>query len=311
MAEPVISVCGLRKSYGAVEAVRGIDLTVERGEIFAFLGPNGAGKTTTVEILEGYRERNAGEVAVLGADPQQAGREWRARIGVVLQQCRMRPELTVRETLDLYAGYYPAPRPVGETIELVGLEGKADDRAGSLSGGQQRRLDVGLALIGDPELLFLDEPTTGFDPSARRQAWGVIDGLRRLGKTVLLTTHYMDEAQTLADRVGIIAGGEIVAEGAPGQLGAGAMSTEIRFRLPDGLGIDDVPLPNASAEAGDRMVVVRTAEPVRALHELTAWALATGADLPGLEVGSPSLEDVYLELTSEPTGPHSADAMDQ
>jgi len=298
VAEAVIRVRGLRRSYGDIDAVRGIDLTVERGEIFAFLGPNGAGKTTTVEILEGYRERDTGEVEVLGADPERAGRKWRARIGVVLQQCRMQPELTVRETLDLYAGYYPSPRPVAQTIELVGLQGKAEERAGRLSGGQQRRLDVGLALIGDPELLFLDEPTTGFDPSARRQAWDVIADLRRLGKTVFLTTHYMDEAQALADRVGIIAGGEIVAEGAPGELGGATMITEIRFRLPDGVEPADLPLPNAGTEAGDRRVVVRTGEPVRALHELTAWALARGVELSGLEVGSPSLEDVYLELTN-------------
>ena len=213
------SISGLRKSYGDLEAVRGIDLEVERGEVFAFLGPNGAGKTTTVEILEGYRERTGGEVQVLGEDPESAGRAWRERIGIVLQSCSLDPYLTVRESLELYAGYYRRPRPVEETIALVGLEEKADDRAGKLSGGQQRRLDVGIALVGDPELLFLDEPTTGFDPSARRQAWDVIAGLRDLGKTVFLTTHYMDEAQRLADRVAIIAAGEIVAHGTPEDLG--------------------------------------------------------------------------------------------
>jgi ABC-2 type transport system ATP-binding protein len=298
MAEPVVTARGLRKSYGELEAVRGIDLAVDRGEVFAFLGPNGAGKTTTVEILEGYRARSDGEVSVLGSDPATADAEWRARIGIVLQECRMEPQLTVRESLDLYAGYYPRPRPVDETLELTGLEEQADVRAGKLSGGQQRRLDVALALIGDPELLFLDEPTTGFDPSARRQAWEVIAGLRTLGKTVFLTTHYMDEAQTLADRVAIIAGGEIVAEGAPDRLGAAASVTEIRFRLPDGVGPAELPLP-VETDLGGRAVVVRTAEPVATLNQLTAWALDRGVELPGLSVGSPSLEDVYLELTAE------------
>jgi len=224
LSEPVISIRDLRKSYGDVEAVRGIDLEVRAGEVFAFLGPNGAGKTTTVEILEGYRERDGGEVEVLGEDPQRAGRAWRERIGIVLQACRLDPYLTVRESLELYAGYYSAPRPIAETIELVGLAGKADARTGALSGGQQRRLDVGMALIGDPELLFLDEPTTGFDPAARRQAWETIAGLRELGKTVFLTTHYMDEAQRLADRVTIIAAGEVVAQGTVTELAAAQAS---------------------------------------------------------------------------------------
>ena len=218
MTEPVISVAGLRKSYGELEAVRGVDLEVAKGEIFAFLGPNGAGKTTTVEILEGYRRRNGGEAMVLGADPAHAGREWRERIGIVLQESKMHPELTVRESLELFAGYYRSPREVADTIDLTGLAEKADDRVGRLSGGQQRRLDVALALIGDPELLFLDEPTTGFDPSARRRAWQVVASLRDLGKTVFLTTHYMEEAQALADRVAIIANGQIVAQGPPGEL---------------------------------------------------------------------------------------------
>jgi ABC-2 type transport system ATP-binding protein len=277
----VISVSALRMSYGETEAVRGIDLEVLPGEIFAFLGPNGAGKTTTVEILEGYRRRTGGEVRVLGVDPERAGREWRERIGIVLQSGRLDPYLTVRESLELYAGYFTAPRPVEEVIELIGLGGKADERPGQLSGGQQRRLDVGMALVGDPELLFLDEPTTGFDPSARRQAWDVIAGLRDLGKTVFLTTHYMDEAQRLADWVTILTAGEIVARGTPGDLGERRNGTAtIRYR------------------SGGRDVVVETKTPVETLHELTGEALARGEELEGLEVTRPSLEDVYLELTA-------------
>jgi ABC-2 type transport system ATP-binding protein len=280
--DPVISIRGLRKSYGDVEAVRGIDLEVQRGEVFAFLGPNGAGKTTTVEILEGYRRRSGGEVRVLGEDPEHADRRWRERIGIVLQSCRLDPYLTVRESLALYAGYYDAPRPIGETIELVGLGDKADARTGSLSGGQQRRLDVGMALIGDPELLFLDEPTTGFDPSARRHAWETIAGLRELGKTVFLTTHYMDEAQRLADRVTIISGGEIVARGTPEDLGdRESRPARISYR-----------------ENGSE-VELETTTPVQTLNELTGKALAEGRDLEGLEVTRPSLEDVYLELTDQ------------
>ncbi len=282
MGDPVISIRGLRKSYGDVEAVRGIDLEVQRGEVFAFLGPNGAGKTTTVEILEGYRKRSAGEVSVLGEDPEHAGRAWRERIGIVLQSCRLDPYLTVRESLALYAGYYDAPRPIEETIEQVGLAGKADARASSLSGGQQRRLDVGMALIGDPELLFLDEPTTGFDPSARRQAWETIAALRDLGKTVFLTTHYMDEAQRLADRVTVISGGEIVARGTPEDLGD-------RENRP----------ARITYREGGREVELETTTPVQTLNELTGRALAEGRDLEGLEVVRPSLEDVYLELTDQ------------
>ncbi|MGN6255846.1 MAG: ABC transporter ATP-binding protein [Solirubrobacterales bacterium] len=282
MGEPVISITDLRMSYGATEAVRGIDLEVNRGEVFAFLGPNGAGKTTTVEILEGYRRRTGGEVSVLGEDPARAGREWRERIGIVLQSGRLDPYLTVRESLDLYAGYFRAPLPTEDVIALIGLEGKADERASRLSGGQQRRLDVGMALVGDPELLFLDEPTTGFDPSARRQAWDVIAGLRDLGKTVFLTTHYMDEAQRLADRVTIIAAGQIVARGTPEDLGdRESGETTISYRQ-DG-----------------RDVVTKTTEPVKVLHELTGSALAHGEELERLEVTRPSLEDVYLELTGE------------
>ena len=280
MPEPVISIKGLRKSYGETEAVRGIDLEVNRGEVFAFLGPNGAGKTTTVEILEGYRRRSGGEVTVLGEDPERAGRDWRERIGIVLQSGRLDPYLTVRESLDLYAGYFRSPRPTEDVIALIGLEDKAGERTGRLSGGQQRRLDVGMALVGDPDLLFLDEPTTGFDPSARRQAWDVIAGLRDLGKTVFLTTHYMDEAQRLADRVTIIAGGRVVARGTPEDLGERESGeTTIRYR------------------AQGQEVVLQAADPVRALHELTGAALARGEALEGLEVTRPSLEDVYLELT--------------
>jgi ABC-2 type transport system ATP-binding protein len=278
----VISVRGLRKSYGDNEAVRGIDLEVDAGGVFAFLGPNGAGKTTTVEILEGYRKRSGGEVTVLGEDPERAGRAWRERIGIVLQNCRLDPYLTARESLELYAGYYSRPRPVDEVIELVGLGGKADERTGRLSGGQQRRLDVGMALVGDPELLFLDEPTTGFDPAARRQAWETIAGLRALGKTVFLTTHYMDEAQQLADRVAILAGGEVAARGRPEELGdRGSQPTVITYRGPEG----DVSLT--------------TTTPVETLNELTGRALAEGFELADLEVRRPSLEDVYLELTDQ------------
>jgi ABC-2 type transport system ATP-binding protein len=303
--DPVISVSGLRKSYDGFEAVRGIDLEVSAGEIFAFLGPNGAGKTTTVEILEGYRARSAGEVSVLGIDPQRADRGWRQRVGFVLQECRLTPELTVREALQQYAGYYPDPRDVGETIGLVGLDDKADARTSTLSGGQQRRLDVALALIGDPELLFLDEPTTGFDPSARRQAWDVIGNMRELGKTVFLTTHYMDEAQGLADRVAILAVGEIVAQGAPDELAGGDSTTRIGFRLPRAE-IDR--LPAAVREAAEirsanhtSEVSLRVEDPVPVLRELTAWASDRGVGLPGLEVRRPSLEDVYLELTDPGT----------
>jgi ABC-2 type transport system ATP-binding protein len=280
--EPVISVRGLRKSYGDVEAVRGIDLEVNAGEVFAFLGPNGAGKTTTVEILEGYRRPDAGSIEVLGADPAHGGREWRERIGVVLQACRLDPYLSVRESLELYAGYYSSPRSVAETIELVGLGGKADARTGSLSGGQQRRLDVGMALIGDPELLFLDEPTTGFDPSARRQAWEAIAGLRDLGKTIFLTTHYMDEAQRLADRVAIIVGGRIVARGTPDDIGdRGVLPTTISYVL------------------GGEAHTLQTTTPVADLHELTGRALAEGLVLESLEARRPDLEDIYLTLTGE------------
>ena len=300
MSDPVISIKGLRKSYGDTEAVRGIDLEVDRGEIFAFLGPNGAGKTTTVEILEGYRKRSGGEVSVLGVDPQQAGRDWRERIGIVLQSGRLDPYLTVRESLDLYAGYFRAPRPTDEVIALVGLESKAGERTGRLSGGQQRRLDVGMALVGDPELLFLDEPTTGFDPSARRQAWSTIKDLCALGKTVFLTTHFMDEAQALADRVAVMVDGRIVALGTPGEIGGrDTAPTEIDFALPAHVALGDLPALESAGvtETAPGRLRVVTREGLRTAHELTGWALERGLELRGFAVSQPSLEDVYLRLT--------------
>jgi ABC-2 type transport system ATP-binding protein len=300
--EPVVSVRGLRKRYGQVEAVAGIDLEIERGEIFAFLGPNGAGKTTTVEILEGFRSRTAGEVSVLGVDPATANGAWRDRVGAVLQESHAEPGLTVRESLQLYSGYYRDPRDIDETIELVGLREKAGTLAPQLSGGQRRRLDVALALIGDPELIFLDEPTTGFDPSARRTAWHVIEGLRQLGKTVFLTTHYMDEAEKLADRIAVIADGRIVAEGTPGTLGGrNSMASTIRFTLPQGTRADDLPPELLTLVAGvDGRVTLTTDTPLVHVGALAEWALARGIDLPDLDVRRPTLEDVYLELTEEP-----------
>jgi len=279
-----ISVRGLRKAYNGVEAVRGVDFEIERGEVFGLLGPNGAGKTTTVEILEGYRHRDAGEVTVLGHDPERPGPEFRQQIGVVLQQSELWPLLTVRETHRLFAGYYEHPRDVDEVIELVGLKEKRDDRVKTLSGGQKRRLDLGVALIGDPELVFLDEPTTGFDPAARRAAWEMIRSLRSLGKTVLLTTHYLDEAEQLADRVAVLREGRIVTLGTPRELTTADLEVEIRYRR-DG---EDV--------------LVRTTEPTRILQELTAEALARGEELERLEVRRPSLEEVYLSLVSESEG---------
>jgi ABC-2 type transport system ATP-binding protein len=297
--EPVVSVQGLRKRYGQVDAVAGIDLEVRRGEIFAFLGPNGAGKTTTVEILEGFRTRTSGEVSVLGIDPAKGDSAWRNRVGAVLQESNAEPGLTVRESLQLYSGYYLHPRDIDETIALVGLEEKAEALAPKLSGGQRRRLDVALALIGDPELIFLDEPTTGFDPSARRTAWHVIDGLRDLGKTVFLTTHYMDEAEQLADRIAVIAGGQIVAEGTPGTLGGrNRMAATIRFTLPQGTGADDLPAELRALLAGEDGRVTLTSEtPLAHVGALAEWARGRGIDLPDLDVRRPTLEDVYLELT--------------
>jgi ABC-2 type transport system ATP-binding protein len=299
MAEPVIQVRGLRKSYQEVEAVRGLDLTVERGEVFALLGPNGAGKTTIVEILEGYRQRTSGEAWVLGRDPANLDRATRTRIGIVLQSTGVDPFLTVRETIDMYRGYYPHPRPVDEVVDLVGLSGKRDTRVNKLSGGQQRRLDVAIALAGDPELLFLDEPTTGFDPGARRNAWQIVRNLIALGKTVFLTTHYMDEAQHLAKRVAVIANGVIVAEGPPATIGGrDTAQTVIRFRVDDRESLPSfghVPLADGTME-------LRTEHPTKVLHELTAWALDRGSDLEELEVHQPTLEDVYLDLTGGEAG---------
>ena len=279
---PAIEVSDLRKSYGPVEAVRGLSFDVERGEVFGLLGPNGAGKTTTVEILEGYRKRSSGEVRVLGRDPQQRDRELQQRVGIVLQSCGFYPRVTVREALEHFGKPYAHSRDAGETIELVGLTEKADTKAKDLSGGQRRRLDLALALVGDPELIFLDEPTTGFDPAARRTAWGVIDKLKQLGKTVLLTTHYLDEAQALADRVAIVKDGVIVAEGAPGELSRASAHYRISYIAADG-----------------RRIEHGTDDPTSLLHELTSEALARGESLEGLEVTHPSLEDIYLELTAE------------
>jgi len=296
-----IEVRGLRKSYGDVEAVRGIDLAVDVGEVFALLGPNGAGKTTTVEILEGYRQRSAGEVSVLGHDPAKHERAFRRRIGIVLQSTGVDPYLTVRETVELFAAYYPRPRNVDEVLEVVGLTEKRDVRVLKLSGGQQRRLDVAIALAGDPELLFLDEPTTGFDPGARRNAWEIVRNLTALGKTVFLTTHYMDEAQNLANRVAVIATGEIVAEGPPSTLGGRDLAgTLIRFRLPDGAG--DLPAAARDAVRTARGFELSSPDATRILHELTGWALERGIELESLEVTRPTLEDVYLQLTGGEAG---------
>jgi ABC-2 type transport system ATP-binding protein len=276
-----VRVVGLRKSYGDHEALRGIDFTIEPGEVFGLLGPNGAGKTTTVEILEGYRTRDGGTVEVLGADPQRAPSAWRERIGVMLQSSSLYPNLTVRESLRIFAGYYSSPRDADEVVELVQLVEKRDARVRTLSGGQKRRLDLGLALVGDPEVIFLDEPTTGFDPTARRAAWETVRNLRALGKTILLTTHYLDEAEQLADRVAVLRDGVIVREGSPADLTGGDVETEIRYRR------------------GGEEIVERTTDATRRLHELTAEAIARGEELDQLEVRRPTLEDVYLELTAE------------
>jgi ABC-2 type transport system ATP-binding protein len=298
---PAISVHGLRKAYGENEAVRGIDFEVAPGEVFGFLGPNGAGKTTTIEILEGYRERTAGEISVLGIDPSDATREWRTRIGLVLQECELNPLLTVAETMKLYSSFFPKARPVDETLDLVGLGSKRDARVGSLSGGQQRRLDVGVGIVGNPELLFLDEPTTGFDPSARRDAWNMIEGLKELGTTIVLTTHYMDEAQHLADRVVIMREGGIVAEGAPDTLGEQlGRETMIRFRTLDGIADRASGAIGRDAVISGDQATIASTDPQRDLYRLLSWAEEEGITLPDLEVRRPSLEDVFLEVTSNP-----------
>ncbi|HZA27837.1 MAG TPA: ABC transporter ATP-binding protein [Actinomycetota bacterium] len=297
-----IVIQNLRKRYGDVEAVRGITFEVSEGHVFALLGPNGAGKTTTVEICEGFRQRTSGEVSVLGHDPAKGERSLKSRMGIVLQTTGVDVYLTVAETIELYRQAYPDPRPLDEIIELVGLREKRNTRVGKLSGGQVRRLDVAVALAGDPELLFLDEPTTGFDPAARRGAWQVIRNLKGLGKTILLTTHYMDEAQNLADDVAIIARGEIVARGTPASLGGrDTAATRLRFRLPAGA----AELPDAlrsQATVGDGGVEIATEDPTRTLHELTGWALERGVQLDSLEVTRPTLEDVYLEITGGEAG---------
>ncbi len=292
MTNSIVHAHGLRKRYGDREVVRGVDLDVRPGEIFALLGPNGAGKTTLVEILTGFRSPTAGDVRVLGADPQTAGSAWRERVGVVLQESQPDPGLSVRECLDLYAGYYRAPRLPAEIAGLVGLTGSLDTGTEQLSGGQRRRLDIGLALIGGPELLFLDEPTTGFDPKARRDAWDMIDGLRRLGATIVLTTHAMDEAERLADRIAVLVDGFVVAEGTPGTIGGrDRRAHEISFTLPTG-----------------RRVSMRSTKPLADVRALADWANARGIDLPDLELRRPALEDVYLALAGSPTTTDSKEA---
>src|SRR5436305_7902020 len=302
-ADLAIHVRDLHKSYGEHEAVRGIDLDIEVGEIFGFLGPNGAGKSTTIEILEGYRQRTQGEAWVLGADPGRPTRTWRERIGLVLQESELEPTLTVRETVTMFSDFYPRPRPVDETIELGGLEEKRDARIGTLSGGQRRRADVAVAIVGDPDLIFLDEPTTGFDPSARREAWNMIEGLKGLGKTIFLTTHYMDEAQHLADRVVILRQGEIVAHGKPDDLGDSLGSTsEVRFRPPEGVTVEQLKqVVHEDLAASGSEVSFRTENAQKALFELTGWAERHHVQLADIEVQRPTLEDIFLQLTQEPT----------
>ncbi len=296
--EPAIEATSLRMAYDGTEVVHGIDLAVTPGEVFTVLGPNGAGKTTTIEILEGFRRRTGGNVRVLGADPWKAGGRWRERIGVVLQSSTPEPELSVAETVDLYAGFYDRPVPTATVLELCGLTAQARTRNRRLSGGQQRRLDVALALVGDPELMFLDEPTTGFDPAARRSAWSMISGLKARGTTIVLTTHYLEEAETLSDRIAVIDAGRIVAEGTPTTLGGrDRAQTDITFRLSVGA----VSPPGCTPTGGGRQHL-RSPHPTRDLHELTGWAVSRGLTLEDIDVRRPSLEDVYLQLTNEAVG---------
>ena len=297
VTEPAIEVRGLHKSYGQVEAVRGIDLCVSKGEVFALLGPNGAGKTTTVEILEGHRDRSAGDVSVLGYDPGRNDRALKRRIGIVLQSTSVEPYLSVEETINLFRGYYPHPLPLEQILEVIGLREQRRIRVKRLSGGQQRRLDVAIGLAGDPELLFLDEPTTGFDPSARRGAWEMIRNLQSLGKTILLTTHYMEEAEHLADRVAIMVDGEIVAEGTPGELSQRDGSVTIGFRIDSGLSA--LPEDLGAEQAGNSgRYTITTSTPTRSLHQLTGWAVEQGIELQELSVSRPSLEDLFIELAN-------------
>jgi ABC-2 type transport system ATP-binding protein len=296
----VVRVRGLRKSYGDHEAVKGVDFEILRGTVFGLLGPNGAGKTTIVEILEGYRTRSAGEVSVLGADPERDDVGLRDRIGIVLQESGIEPDLTVREAIDLYGAAYSRRRPTDEVAALVGLIDKLDERISTLSGGQRRRLDLALGVVGDPELIYLDEPTTGFDPEARRRSWELVAGLRDEGKTILLTTHYMEEAQRLADRVAVLASGSIVAEGSPEELAAGDAEAEVSFALPAGVDLAELPIPNGAARARlNGKVSFTTATPTRDLAPLITWANQRGVELEGLAVKRATLEDVYLQITAE------------